>query len=363
MRSPDLHNAAWKLSLAAMMLWTTLAPWARAAAPTVISRTAFQAEVARLQGVLAGCEVTPGACNSGSVGDDAVVGDPAHGGFEEHWRWLRETLDKARNAKGAGRHAMLRAASEQLGELAAESSAATSGLPTQEFNRAHNVAAKVLAQPEFQRDGGPTWWDRAKAWVVDSIEQLLFGVARVGAAAPWLGTLLEWAFFAGAAAGLLFLLLRNISRQRLRVALADTPLHSGAQNPDPEEWAARASHHAAAQQWRDAVHCIYWAAIASLETRRAWRRDPARTPREYLRLLQAGSAQQRGLRRLTQIFEGVWYGVRAADAPLYAESRAIYDAVYGGIHDALNDGIVSSDAAERSAGGTGGLASTGRGVA
>jgi hypothetical protein len=41
--------------------------------------------------------------------------------------------------------------------------------------------------------------------------------------------------------------------------------------------------------------------------------------------LKPGSAQQQGLRRLTQIFEHVWYGLRDADPSEYAEARALYE--------------------------------------
>jgi hypothetical protein len=64
-----------------------------------------------------------------------------------------------------------------------------------------------------------------------------------------------------------------------------------------------------------------------LESRRAWRHNPTRTPREYVRLLKPGSAQQQGLRKLTQIFERVWYGLRDADESEYAEARALYERV------------------------------------
>jgi hypothetical protein len=46
-----------------------------------------------------------------------------------------------------------------------------------------------------------------------------------------------------------------------------------------------------------------------------------------VRLLKPGSAQQQGLRRLTQIFERVWYGLRDADESEYAEARALYERV------------------------------------
>jgi hypothetical protein len=72
---------------------------------------------------------------------------------------------------------------------------------------------------------------------------------------------------------------------------------------------------------------LYWAAIVLLEARRAWRHNPTRTPREYVRLLKPGSARQRALRGLTQVFERVWYGLRGADAAEYARAREMYEAL------------------------------------
>ncbi len=96
------------------------------------------------------------------------------------------------------------------------------------------------------------------------------------------------------------------------------------------DWARLAEERAAAQDWREAIHCLYWAAIVALESRQAWRPNPTRTPREYLRLLRPGSEAQRLLRALTGLFERVWYGhgeigeaeYRAAQASFAALSAA-----------------------------------------
>jgi hypothetical protein len=187
------------------------------------------------------------------------------------------------------------------------------------------VANAVLAQPQFQGAVGLTWWDRAKMKMLEWLQQLFEGIVDVGTAAPWLGTLLEWLCYVGAAVGLLFFLLRNIARQRLRVALGGEALKGSAWESEADDWAQWATEHAEVGEWREAVHCLYWAAIVLLESRRAWRHNPTRTPREYVRLLKPESAQQQGLRKLTQIFERVWYGLRDADQEEYAEARALYE--------------------------------------
>lgn len=287
----------------------------------------FRAEVVRLQGVVAGCAESAALCNAGSVGDDVLVGDGAKGGFEQHWQWLRAALDKAKTAKGDERATLAREADARLAELAQESGGSGSAGETQEFSRARKEANEVLARGEFQRDGGPTWWDRLTAWALGWLGRFFSGVAQVGIAAPWLGRLLEWVFFVGAAVGLLFFLLRYATRQRLRVSLGVAALHGAAWDREADDWAERAEQYAAAGEWREAVHCLYWAAIVLLETRRAWRHNPTRTPREYVRLLKPGSAEEQGLRRLTRIFERVWYGLRETTAAEYADARSMYEEI------------------------------------
>lgn len=322
--------------LAAVWLLGACISGAHAAALQEISRDRFQAQVTRLQSVVVACESASATCNSDAVGADVQVGDAARGGFEEHWQWLRDALDKAKITKGDERAAMLRAAMAQLNDLAQESRTTRDEQQEREFRRMQAQAKEVLARPEFQRVAGTSWWDRAKAWMGAWIERFFLGVAQVGAAAPWLGTLLEWMFLIGAAAGVMFLLLRNVSRQRLRVSLGDAALQHGAWDREAEDWAARAEQCATAQEWRDAVHCIYWAAIVSLESRRAWRHNPARTPREYVSLLQPGSTQQWNLRSLTGIFERVWYGSGGADEVVYAEARKMYAGIAAGGDETRN---------------------------
>ena len=312
-----------RLAVASTLLALGMTPALYAAGLTDISLDGFRAEVVRLQGVVTACAAAAAACNPEAVGEDVRVGEGTQGGFEEHWDWLRDTLKDAKTAKAGERTTLLQEAGERLAEMAQESGAAWGA--EKEFGHERAVAHAVLAQPQFQGAVGLTWWDRAKRKMMEWLQRLFEGVVQVGTAAPWLGTLLEWLCFVGAAVGLLFFLLRNLARQRLRVALEGAAVKGSAWESEAEDWAQWAREHAEAGEWREAVHCLYWAAIVLLESRRAWRHNPTRTPREYVRLLQAGSAQQQGLRRLTQIFERVWYGLREADESEYAEARALYE--------------------------------------
>jgi hypothetical protein len=345
MRAKPERNRTFGLSaVSAAVALLMLAGWtvsARAAALKAVSAQQFGADVARLRGLVAACAGSAAACNSAQVGEDEQVGDLSHSGkskdfadgdgFAMHWQWLRDSLEQAKHAKN--RQQVLSDAAAQLEAIARESGAATSATQ-QGFAQARTAANAVLARGEFQAINETTWWDRQKAKLMEWLGRIFYGVDRLGSGAPWIGRLLEWLLFVGAAVGLLFFLLRNAARQRLRVAIGDGAAKATAWERESTGWAQMAESHAAAGEWRDAVHCLYWAAIVLLEARRAWRHNPARTPREYVRLLRAGSGQQRALRGLTRIFERVWYGLREADAEEYASARRFYDELAAGAESA-----------------------------
>jgi hypothetical protein len=301
------------------------------------SAAELRAEVTRLQGVVARCTTSGAtACAATAVGDDLRVGDPKQSGYAVHWDWLRDALDKSKDLDAGKRGELLRDAAARLNGMAGELGAAESGQPggqagQKEFARARAAADAVLAQPEFQRKNATTWWDRVTGFFYAWLARMLGGIARAGAAAPWLGPVVIWTLCLSAAAGLVFFVMRNLQRQRLRISLAGAAVAKTAWDREATDWAKQAEEFASGEEWREAVHCLYWAAIVSLESRRAWRHNPTRTPREYVRLLQPGSAQQRSLRGLTQIFERVWYGLREGRAEEYAEARGLYEALASGV--------------------------------
>jgi hypothetical protein len=299
------------------------------AAPKSVSADDVRADVTRLQGVVAACAAAGAASGArGGGGDDLRVGEPKQGGYEVHWDWLREALEKSKAVDAGKRGEMLRESTERLSRMAAELGAADGG--QKEFGRARAEADAVLAMPEFQRKTQRSWWDRVTDFFGGLLGRLLEKFARIGEAAPWLGTALIWTLCVSAAAGLVFFVLRNLQRQRVRISLAGSAAATG-WDREATDWARQAEEFASAGEWREAVHCLYWAAIVSLEARKAWRHNPTRTPREYLRLLKAGSAQQRSLRALTRIFERGWYGLREVRAEEYAEARGMYEGLATGV--------------------------------
>jgi hypothetical protein len=198
-----------------------------------------------------------------------------------------------------------------------------------EFAHAQTTVRKILAGAEFQRPE-PTLWDRVKAWIIAAIIRIFLGIDQVTTHSPWVGRALEWLLFLAATAGLLVWVMRTVQRQRLRVALGGEPAKSVAWDRETEDWRRQAEQEAAKGAWREAIHALYWAAIVHLERRRAWKHNPSRTPREYLRLLKAGSTEQRELRRLTSALEQNWYGQRDANAEEFGAARESFDRLADG---------------------------------
>ena len=207
----------------------------------------------------------------------------------------------------------------------------------QEFSSAQAAAQRILAGAEFQR-APPTLWDIIKEKIGEVLVRLFVGIDRVTSASPWLGRTLEWLLFIAAAVGLLVWGLRAVQRQRLRVALGGAPLRTAERAREREDWWRLAEIEAAKGAWREAIHAVYWAAIIHLENRRAWRHNPARTPREYVRLLKPGSVEQRELRGLTGALEKSWYGQRASREEEYQAARESFERVAAGSESAANAG-------------------------
>jgi hypothetical protein len=291
------------------------------------SRARVQTEVQQLQKIVLACKAAAAACQSKPVGpDETVKAEGTAAGFTLQWGWLREALDSAAKATDGDRQTTMDQAAGHLQEIADDA-----GAPAREgdFAKARAEATQVLAGKEFAHTEQPSWLDRqmSRFWML--LGRAFDTVGNTIDKAPWLGKLLEWGFFIGAAAALLVFVLRSVTRQRLAISLGTGEALTSAWDKEASDWSALAEQCAAEQQWREAVHCLYWAGIVRLESRRAWRHNPARTPREYVRLLKAGSPQRSALGALTQIFERVWYGLREASDADYRQARALFDGLSG----------------------------------
>ncbi len=280
----------------------------------------YKNHLENLKALVAACAKDAAMCDAKKVGDDERV---EGGGFQTRWSWLRDTVANAHNPALPERDKLLQEASARLDEdavLAGGSSSASGNA----FQRARKKTDDVLSRPEFRTVEEQSYIEREIAKFWQWVDNIFGGVSRFGKRSPWLVPVMEWGAMTLAAAGLLTWVLRASQRQRLAVRI-EAGAAADVWQKESDNWAELARAEAAKQNWRAAVHCLYWAAIVMLEGRRLWRQNRARTPREYVLLLEPGSGRQLALRRLTQIFERIWYGLRPAAESDYANALSLFD--------------------------------------
>ena len=313
---------AGKLCLSLFLLAAAGPAWPEGSLKPV-PQTDYIADLRRLEGLVAACQKQAQACDGGKVGDDVQVSDtPGGRGFAVHWDWLRATLDRARDPKLDERAEMLGQAQARLVAEQAEAGAAPAQSTTVEpAADARRKADAVLRGKEFHRVQDESYLEQKLALLRLWLDAVLTGAAGLVPHSAWFGLALEWGAVALAAAGLIVWAFRASRQQRVAIS------HTGGPNLDwakeSDDWAERAKVAAGQGDWREAVHCLYWAAIVMLEGQRLWRANRARTPREYVRLLEPGSARRQALGGLTGVFERIWYGLRPAAEQDYRQAEAL----------------------------------------
>lgn len=189
--------------------------------------------------------------------------------------------------------------------------------PPPDSSIAHASLTRILARSEFHDVHGPTWWDRLKyrilMWLVRVLSRT-FGSSAV----PTVGKVFVWTLVGVAVLALAWLIYRTM-RQNSRLE-SFIPQVGTISAKGWRLWMEEAQAAAARGLWRDAVHLAYWAGISFLETSGMWRPDKARTPREYLRLLPAGSEHRPQLSKLTRNLELTWYGNEPAGPETFSET-------------------------------------------
>jgi Domain of unknown function (DUF4129) len=187
-----------------------------------------------------------------------------------------------------------------------------------------NIMQQVLAGREFSNLQTATESDTALERFGNWLNRLFAKFEKLRARSAWVGQTLVWGFFGAVAAGLAWGLLRMERRWRIRLVPARAGLVPEAVSArDWQLWLADARKAASDGHWREAIHFLYWAAVARLESKRLWPADRARTPREYLALVAADDPRQPGLASLTSSFERTWYGGREASETDYRRAEAL----------------------------------------
>lgn len=259
------------------------------------------------------CSADAKACDPARVGDDDKVQTPGES-FQERYGWLRSLLKDAQSSALKDRATLLDEASSRLTEELAGSGAGSQ--PQADFGAARQRANTILAQPEFRIVGGESWLDRKTAQFWQWFYRIFSATSEFGQRQKWLGPVLEWGFVGIAVVLVLVWVVRTVQRERLAISLGGA-IATKEWQKESDDWAELARAEAAKGNWRDAIHCLFWASIVVLEGRKLWRRDETRTPREYVELLERNSPQQRALRSIARVFERTWYGLRDAGEAEY----------------------------------------------
>jgi hypothetical protein len=288
----------------------------------------YKAHLVALRGLVAECRGNAAACDPARVGnDDRVAAGTSDAGFDVRWSWLWDVILKAKDAKLADRDTLLRDADarliDQSREAGIDAGPPVPATPPTDFKHARTDADGILARSEFRHVTGNSFWDLLMAKFFSWLSRFFGGVSTLGQRAPWLGPVIMYGFLLLALSGLVVWVLRVLDRQRLVVRVESSSAIAAWQDAS-RNWAKLAEVSAEAGDWREAVHCLYWASVTELEGRRVWRQNNARTPREYLRLVPPDAPQHKPLRVLTQLLERVWYGLAPAGRSDYDAALAVY---------------------------------------
>ena len=225
---------------------------------------------------------------------------------------------------------LLKDAGTRLAKDLAQIDAAPAAAPL--YTQERETMRQVLTDPSFRNleeapaqdsllDKIGRWLWR---WVGRAIDRIVASISKVASRSVWVGRLLLWGLILGVCVGLVWGLLQMERSWRTRLVPEGAFPGAGAASArDWQLWLEDARQAAAAGQWREAIHFLYWASISRLESRWLWPADRARTPREYLALVAPEDPRKTGLATLTGSFERIWYGGRAAAESDYRHAEQL----------------------------------------
>jgi len=208
---------------------------------------------------------------------------------------------------------------------------ATAASPPPAHAQQREAMGQVLAGRDFRNVAVPSPRDKLLEQIGAWLNQLFDSASSFAARSPWIGRALVGGFILLICIGLAWGLLQLERRWRVRlIPESHTPEPGAASARDWQLWLDDARRAAAAGQWREAVHFVYWAAISRLESRRLWPADRARTPREYLSLIAPEDPRKPRLTTLTRTFERIWYGGRPAAESDYRAAEQLANTLISG---------------------------------
>lgn len=181
---------------------------------------------------------------------------------------------------------------------------------------------EVFKRREFGAMKGPTPWELVVNRIEERIARFILGLLSRLHLSARTGNFLAWTVIALALIAFCVWIYRTLSR---RQSYDELPASSAAEASDSRAWVSDAAAAADRGEYREAVHCAYWAAIARLEDLKLLKRDRSRTPRESLRMLEWGSNERVSLGKMTGHFELIWYGYRPASQSDWFEARNLLE--------------------------------------
>jgi hypothetical protein len=177
---------------------------------------------------------------------------------------------------------------------------------------------EILNRSEFREATGPSAFELLRARIIRWIfERIIWLLQRMHISAQT-GNYFAWGVIFLAVVVLFYAVYRwllKTTRSTDLVAEAETVAS------DVRQWLAEALGAAERGDYREAIHCAYWASIARMEDMRLLSRDRARTPRESLQLLEQHPREKGFLQAVTRSFELIWYGYRPASQSDWAAAR------------------------------------------
>jgi Domain of unknown function (DUF4129) len=226
---------------------------------------------------------------------------------------LRKIIAHPNDSKDAADDLRTRA-----GAMRAAAQEARAARETGDAGEAQKKLETIFQRKEYAGAEGPspmeTYMARLVRWLVERIARVLMRLHLGARTGDWLA----WTVI-----GIAFLCVCYVSARWLMGVERHRQIATSAPSTAEEtrHWIAEAMAAAERGDYREAIHCAYWATVAKLEEIGALKKDRARTPRESLRLLKSHPEEQRLFRPMTGRFEVVWYGNRPATADDWAGAR------------------------------------------
>lgn len=181
----------------------------------------------------------------------------------------------------------------------------------------------ILARRDFKGLKGPSEWELLENQIESWIGRLILRLLSRLNLSEQTGNAIAWTIIALAFLAFCYWIYRTLSRRPNTDLGASTS--AALERNDSREWVHDAVAAADNGDYREAVHCAYWAAVARLEELKLLKRDRSRTPRESLRLLTAHPGEQASLKKMTAHFELIWYGYRPASAAEWSEAKLLLE--------------------------------------